>query len=97
MRIRRFLHKGLKRLYLEDNLKGLPPDAVDKLRKMLAFLQDMEDPEELRLLSSWKAHRLKGGGREGTWSLHVTANWRLTFRIDREEGEIWDVNYEDYH
>ena len=29
------------------------------------------------------------------WSLHVTRNWRLTFRI--EEDEIVDVDYEDYH
>jgi hypothetical protein len=31
----------LKKLYLEDNAKGLPPNAVDKLRAMLTFLQDM--------------------------------------------------------
>lgn len=42
MRIRGFLHKGLKRLYLDDSSKGLPQDAVDKIRKMLAFIQDME-------------------------------------------------------
>ena len=33
MRIRNFVHKGLKRLYLEDGAKSLPPDAVDKLRE----------------------------------------------------------------
>ena len=35
-------------LYLEDKPKGLPPDAVDKVRAMLTFLQDMQDPEKLR-------------------------------------------------
>jgi DNA transposition AAA+ family ATPase len=34
VRIRNFVHKGLKRLYTEDNPKGLPADAVDKIRKM---------------------------------------------------------------
>jgi toxin HigB-1 len=72
------------------------PDAVDKLRKMLAFLDDMEDPEELRALPSWKVHTLSGD-RKGTWSLSVTANRRLTFRIDTGEREIYDVNLEDYH
>jgi len=96
VRIRNFVHKGLKRLYLEDSAKGLPPDAVDKLRKMLAFLQDMEDADELKAISVWKAHMLTGN-RRGTWSLHVTRNWRLTFRIDAAEGEICDVNYENYH
>jgi proteic killer suppression protein len=94
MRIRSFVHKGLKRLYLTDGAKGLPPDAVDKLRAMLTFLQDMHDPETLWALPLWRAHQLTGE-RKGVWSLHVTRNWRLTFRI--EDGEISDVDYEDYH
>ena len=96
MKIRNFVHKGLRQLYLEDRDKSLPPDTLAKLRKMLAFLDDMEDPEELRSLPTWKAHTLTGG-RKGIWSLHVTRNWRLTFRIDTAEGEICDVNFEDYH
>jgi len=56
VRIRNFAHKGLKKLYDDDSAKGVAPDAVDKLRKMFAFLDDMEDPEELRALSSWKVH-----------------------------------------
>jgi proteic killer suppression protein len=62
---------------------------------MLAYLDDMGDPEELRSLPAWKAHALTGG-RRGIWSLKVTRNWRLTFRIDAVEGEICDVNFEDY-
>ena len=96
MKIRNFVHKGLKRLYEDDVAKGVPPDTVDKLRKMLAFLDDMEDPEELRALPSWKVHTLTGD-RKGTWSLSVTANRRLTFSIEAAEREIYDVNLEDYH
>ena len=94
MRIRNFVHKGLKRLYLEDSAQGLPPDAAGKLRAMLTFLQDMHDPETLRDFPLWRAHQLTGA-RKGVWSLHVTRNWRLTFRV--EDGEILDVGYEDYH
>jgi proteic killer suppression protein len=96
VRIRNFAHKGLKRLYVEDNAKGVPADAADKIRKMFAFLDDMENPEELRSLPAWKAHTLTGD-RRGTWSLSVTRNRRLTFHIDIAEGEICDVNLEDYH
>jgi toxin HigB-1 len=96
VRIRNFVHKGLKRLYEDDTAKGVPPDTVDKLRKMLAFLDDMQDPEELRSLPVWKAHILTGD-RKGTWSLSVTRNRRLTFRVDATELEICDVNLEDYH
>lgn len=94
MRIRSIIHKGLRRLYEDGNPKGLPADAVDKLRKMLAFLDAIATEEELRDVPMWKAHRLTGN-RRGTWSLHVSRNWRLTFEIEGEE--IANVNLEDYH
>jgi proteic killer suppression protein len=96
VKIRNFVHKGLKNLYTEDSARGVAPDSVDKLRKMLAFLDDMAHPEELWTLHAWKAHVLTGD-REGTWSLYVTRNRRLTFCIDTEAREICDVNLEDYH
>ena len=96
MHVRNFLHKGLQRLYQDESSKGVPPESVDKLRKMLAYLDNMEAAEELRALASWKAHLLTGD-RKGTWSLSVTRNLRLTFRIDSVEGEVCDVNLEDYH
>jgi proteic killer suppression protein len=96
MKIRSFVHKGLKTLYTDDLAKGVPPDSADKLRKMLAFLDDMQNPEELRSLPTWKVHTL-AGDRKGTWSLGVTRNRRLTFSIDIGGREIYDVNLEDYH
>jgi proteic killer suppression protein len=96
VKIRNFTHKGLKRLYAEDSAKGVPPDSADKLRMMLAFLDDMQEAEELHALPTWKAHTLSGD-RKGTWSLSVTRNRRLTFRIDTAELEICDLNLEDYH
>ena len=96
MKIRGFVHKGLRKLYEEDNARGVPPDTVDKLRKIFAFLDDMDDPEELRELPSWKVHTLTGD-RKGTWSLSVTANRRLIFRIDLIEHEIYVLDLEDYH
>lgn len=94
MVLRNFVHKGIRRLYLNDDPKGVPTTGVDKLRKMLAFLQDMGQVHELRTLPNWNAHQLSGD-RKGTWSLYVTRNRRLTFRVDGDE--ITDVNLEDYH
>lgn len=94
MRVRSIAHKGLRRLYEDNSSKGLSADTVYKLRKMLAFLDAMQNPEELRALPTWKAHILTGD-RKGTWSLHVTRNRRITFRI--EDDEIIDINLEDYH
>jgi proteic killer suppression protein len=83
-------------LYSDDSAKGVPAETVEKLRKMFAFLDNMEDPEELRALTTWNVHTLTGD-RKGTWTLSVNRNRRLTFRIDRTEREICDVNLEDYH
>jgi proteic killer suppression protein len=96
MKIRSVKHKGLRRLMEQDDASGLQAQFVDKIRNILAFLQDMEREEELRTIPTWKAHQLTGD-RKGTWSLFVSKNWRITFRIDRVEIEIIDLDYEDYH
>ena len=94
MRIRSFSHKPLKRFYEDGISKGLPADTVSKLRAMFAVLDRMKSGSELYAWPLWKVHTLTGG-RQGTWSLHVTRNLRLTFRI--EDDELLDVNFEDYH
>lgn len=96
MKIRNILHKGLRRFVERDDASGLLPAVVEKVRRMVSFLQDMEREDELRTVPSWKAHILTGD-RKGTWSLFVTKNWRMTFRIDANEIEIIDLDYEDYH
>lgn len=96
MRIRNVLHKGLRRLVEEDDASGVQAAVADKLRRMISFIQDMEQENELRTVPSWKAHKLTGS-RKGAWSLFVTKNWRLTFQIDKDEMEIIDLDYEDYH
>ena len=82
--------------YEEDDRGGLPATSVDKLRKMLMFLDAIEHRDEMRSFPGWKPHLLRGG-RQATWSLRVTRNWRLTFWIDEDQNEICDVNFEDYH
>lgn len=96
MRIRNVVHKGLRRLIEDDDASGIQPAVADKLRRIVSFLQDMAREDELRTVPSWKAHLLTGD-RKGTWSLFVTKNWRITFRIDHDEIEIIDLDYDDYH
>jgi toxin HigB-1 len=96
VKIRNVIHKGLRRLIENDDGSGLQPAIVDKVRRMVSFLQDMEKEDELRTVASWKAHVLTGD-RKDTWSLFVTKNWRMTFQIDQDEIEIIDLDYEDYH
>jgi toxin HigB-1 len=96
MKIRNVIHRGLRRFIENDDSSGLQTVVVPKVRKIVSFLQDMEQESELHTVSSWKAHQLTGD-RKGTWSLSVTRNWRLTFQIDQTEIEIVDLDYEDYH
>lgn len=92
--VRNIRHKGVRRLYHRDDRTGFRPNVADKIAKMMAYLQDMASVHELQHVRSWRAHEL-AGDRNGTWSLHVTGNWRLTFRV--VDDEIVNVDYEDYH
>jgi plasmid maintenance system killer protein len=56
VKIRNFTHKDLKKLYAEDSAKGVPPDSADKLRKMLAFLDDMQARGTTRAANLESAH-----------------------------------------
>jgi proteic killer suppression protein len=96
MVIQNIIHKGLRQLILADDSSGIPTVVAEKIRCMVSFLQDMNDIEEIKAIPSWKAHQLIGQ-RYGTWSLTVTKNWRLTFKVDHSNQHILDLNYEDYH
>ena len=96
MTIRNVRHRGLRRFIERNDSAGLPSVAVEKVRNIVTFLQEMQDVQELHHIPTWDAHQMTGD-RKGTWSLTVTRNWRLTFKIDKAEGEVFDLNFEDYH
>ena len=62
---------------------------------MLAYLAAIETEDELRTLPNFGAHRMVGD-RGGEWSLIVTKNWRMAFRVG-EGGALEDMDLEDYH
>lgn len=96
MEIRNIRHKGLRNFVERNNSKGLQQDYVAKIADIMVFLIDIESIDEIFDLQKYKPHRLTGG-RAGTYSFHVTANWRITFKYDAAENELYDVDYEDYH
>ena len=65
MRIRNVIHKSLRRFVENDDESGLPPASIDKIPRMISFQQDMEEENELRSITSWKANLLTGS-RKGT-------------------------------
>lgn len=94
MEIESISHKGLRRFFETGNAKGLVGD-VDRLRRMLAFINAAETLGELATPPNFGLHELTGD-RRGVWSMTVTRNWRLTFRLN-EKGGIVDMDLEDYH
>ena len=80
--------------YLENKARGLNQDLVPRIRTVLFALEAAPDIETLTGPPGWRIHQLKGD-RAGDWSISVSGNWRLTFRI--EDGAILDLNLEDYH
>lgn len=91
--IRSFRHKGLRRLFEDDDARGVRADHAEKLRRMLArlhasgVLADMDLP-------GYRLHPLKGE-LKGFHAVTVQANWRVIFRF--VDGEAHDVDYVDYH
>jgi len=91
--IRRFRHRGLKRLYDDDDRSGLNPQHVERIGLVLARLDVAAEPQHMNL-PGWRLHPLRGG-LAGFWSVTVRANWRIVFRF--EDGDATDVDYLDYH
>lgn len=86
-------HKGLKKLFDSGSIAGIQAESANRLRKILALLETAESPDDMDL-PGLGLHPLKGN-REGTWSVSVSGNWRITFQF--QNSNVTDVNYEDYH
>jgi len=91
--IRRFRHRGLRRLFEDDDRRGLNAQHVERIARVLAYLDRASEPRDMDL-PGWRLHPLKGE-LAGFWSVTVTANWRIVFRFDT--GDATDDDYVDYH
>lgn len=91
--IRRFQHRGLKRLYESGDRRELNPEHADKIARILARLDEAKRPQDLNL-PGFRLHPMKGN-LAGYWSITVRANWRIMFRF--EQGDATDVDLTDYH
>ena len=95
MEIASIRHKALRQFAETGAERGLPAKSVPRLRNIFAYLAAIETVDELRIPPNFGAHRLTGD-RLGVWSLVVTRNWRMTFRLS-PEGRIEEMDLEDYH
>ncbi len=91
--IKSFKHKGLEKFYTSGGTKGIQAKHAKKLRVQLAALVTAQCIEDLDI-PGYRLHQLKGS-LKGLWSITVNANWRITFEFS--DGNVYIVNYEDYH
>ncbi len=87
-------HRGLRRLVEADDAREIRTDLANRLRRILTVLISAPDMDGVRGPPGWRIHQLTGD-RAGTWSISASGNWRVTFTL--EDGEISDLNLEDYH
>jgi proteic killer suppression protein len=88
-----FRHKGLKRLYENDDARGIRADLLHRVRTILNQLDQAVTIEDMAM-TSFRLHALKGD-LKGFWAVTVRANWRIVFRF--ENGDASDVELIDYH
>ena len=91
--IQSFKHKGLRELFEKGKSKQIARDFVPKLLRQMDAINQADAPEQVSF-PGYDLHELKGE-RDGTWTMKVNKNWRLTFRF--ENGAAVDLYLEDYH
>ena len=93
MAIGTFRHKGLERFFVSGTTSGIQAKHADRLRLILGRLNVSTSARDMNL-PGLDLHELRGA-RQGTWSVKVNGNWRVTFTCAGKEIER--VDYEDYH
>ncbi|MCC6869974.1 MAG: type II toxin-antitoxin system RelE/ParE family toxin [Burkholderiales bacterium] len=91
--IRGFRHKGLGRFFQRDDRRGLRPDQVERISRILDRLDAAVRADDMNL-PGWRFHPLNGD-RAGRYSVTVSGNWRITFAFEGEDAI--EVELEDYH
>jgi proteic killer suppression protein len=86
-------HKDRNEVISELIESALAPDHARKLEDILDRLDAAAVPADMDYPGS-HLHSLKGALAD-LWSVKVSANWRITFRF--ENGDIYDLDYVDYH
>jgi proteic killer suppression protein len=94
MAITSFRSRALRRLFENDDRRGISGRHVERVRDILLALDQAVRIDYMDAYPGWRLHPLKGELR-GFWSVSVSGNWRVIFRFDN--GKVYDVDLVDYH
>lgn len=93
MAIKRFKHKGLKKLFESGNKSGVSIALANKIEGILDRLNSACDIKDMKYPGS-DFHPLKGELKD-FYAVHVNGNWVIIFKF--EDGDAYDVDFLDYH
>ena len=88
-----FRHRGLKRLFEDDDRSKVSAEHVGRLRIILAALDAAAQVEDMDI-HTFHLHPLKGDLKD-FWAVTVRANWRVIFQFS--DGNAHAVDLIDYH
>ena len=80
-------------MYVPGDKLGIYPNTEPRLLVILDALDVIERAEKMDI-SRLYFHKLKGE-RKGTFSVRVTGNWRITWKMEGKDAI--DLNLGDYH
>lgn len=92
--IKTIAHKGLRFLWEKGDPSKLPDVHVEKLKRILSALNTASTLDPIRAVPGYRLHALSGN-MAGMWSVWVSGNYRVVFCF--EDGDVFDVDYTDYH
>ena len=91
--IRTFKSKALKKYYEKGDASKLNPQHIQKITDILTQLDAAKAIKDMNYVGS-DFHKLSGQ-LKNFYSVSVRANWKIIFRF--ENGDVYDVDYLDYH
>ncbi len=86
-------HTGLRRFYENVDGSKLPARYLLKINRILDQLDAVTSETDILQMGSG-IHPLSGD-LSGFWAIHISGNYSIIFRF--EDGDVYDVDYLDYH
>lgn len=80
-------------MFEKGTTSGIQSEHVKRVKRILALIETSNSISDMDL-PGLNLHELKGN-RKGIWAVKVSGNWRITFKLT--DGDVHDVDYEDYH
>ena len=95
MSIKSFTHKGVEEVFCTGRSRRI---GADFHKRMSLILDAIDGATCVRDLRGARGFHALVGDRSGSFAMSVSGNWRLTFRFEHgDQGDVFDVDFEDYH